>query len=155
MQTIRASKSLFLVALMLLASLSGCFGQNEETQEDSPIVFQIDYQMPTEVVMRSGEWHDFQLLGSGRAISVPNNVMLFVDGYIVPNGYAMVEGDSINGRFLLTPYVDEMKVTIVHPDGSGDVYELEVTQGMPIVNGDEWYERMEYITSVCPDTCLL
>ena len=102
--------------------------------------------------MRSGEWHEFQLLGNGRAISVPTDVMLFIDGYIIPNGYAMVEGESINGRLLLTPYVDEVKMTIVHADGTGDVYELQVTNGTPIVNGQEWMEKMEYITNVCPDT---
>ena len=36
MQTLKASKGLFLVSLMLLASLSGCFG--EEGAEDQPIV---------------------------------------------------------------------------------------------------------------------
>ena len=152
MQVERASKGMFLVALMLLASLSGCFGEDETIQEGVPIVFQIDYQMPSDVVLKSGEWHEFQLLGSGRAISVPNDVMLFVDGYIIPNGYAMVEGESINGKLLLTPYVDEVKLTIVHPDGTGTVYELDVTNGTPIVNGKEWMEKMEHITSVCPDT---
>ena len=75
MQVKRASKGLFLVALMLLASLSGCFGEDETVQEGVPIVFQIDYQMPEDVVLRSGEWHEFQLLGNGRAISVPTDVM--------------------------------------------------------------------------------
>ena len=89
MQVIRTSKSMFLVVLMLLASLSGCFGEEETVQEGVPIVFQIDYQQPSEVVMKSGEWHEFQLLGNGRAISVPTDVMLFVDGYIIPNGYAL------------------------------------------------------------------
>ena len=79
MQVKRASKSLFLVTLMLLASLSGCFGEDETVQEGVPIVFQIDYQMPEDVVLRSGEWHEFQLLGNGRAISVPTDVMLFVE----------------------------------------------------------------------------
>ena len=141
MQVERASKGMFLVALMLLASLSGCFGEDETIQEGVPIVFQIDYQMPSDVVLKSGEWHEFQLLGSGRAISVPNDVMLFVDGYIIPNGYAIVEGESINGKLLLTPYVDEVKLTIVHPDGTGTVYELDVTNGTPIVNGKEWRRK--------------
>ena len=152
MQVKRASKGLFLVALMLLASLSGCFGEDETVQEGVPIVFQIDYQMPEDVVLRSGEWHEFQLLGNGRAISVPTDVMLFVDGYIIPNGYAAVEGESINGKLLLTPYVDEVKLRIVHDDGTGDTYELAVTKGTPIVNGKEWMDKMEYITNVCPDT---
>ena len=152
MQVGRASKGMFLVALMLLASLSGCFGEEETIQEGVPIVFQIDYQTPSDVVLKSGEWHEFQLLGSGRAISVPNDLMLCVDGYIIPNGYAMVEGESMNGKLLLTPYVDEVKLTIVHPDGTGTAYELDVTNGTPIVNGKEWMEKMEHITSVCPDT---
>ena len=141
MQVGRASKGMFLVALMLLASLSGCFGEDETIQEGVPIVFQIDYQTPSDVVLKSGEWHEFQLLGSGRAISVPNDVMLFVDGYIIPNGYAMVEGESMNGKLLLTPYVDEVKLTIVHPDGTGTAYELDVTNGTPIVNGKEWMRK--------------
>ena len=120
MQVRRASKGVFLVSLMLLASLSGCFGEDDVVQEGVPIVFQIDYQMPEDAVLKSGEWHEFQLLGNGRAISVPTDVMLFIDGYIIPNGYAVVDGESINGRLLLTPYVDEVKLTIVHQDGSGD-----------------------------------
>jgi hypothetical protein len=102
--------------------------------------------------MKSGEWHEFQLLGNGRAISVPTDVMLFIDGFIIPNGYAMVEEESINGKLLLTPYVDEVKITIVHPDGTGDSYQMQVTNGTPIVNGEEWMDKMEYITNVCPDT---
>ena len=62
MQVERASKGMFLVALMLLASLSGCFGEDETIQEGVPIVFQIDYQMPSDVVLKSGEWHEFQLV---------------------------------------------------------------------------------------------
>ena len=79
MQAVRVSKGMFLVALMMLASLSGCFGEEEVVQEGVPIVFQVDYQMPEDVVMKSGEWHEFQLLGNGRAISVPTDVMLFID----------------------------------------------------------------------------
>ena len=45
-----------------------------------------------------------------------------------------------------------MKLTIVHDDGTGDTYELAVTNGTPIVNGKEWMDKMEYITNVCPDT---
>ena len=45
---------------MLLASLSGCFG--EEGAEGQPIVssiFQIDFTPPEEVTLRTGEWHEF------------------------------------------------------------------------------------------------
>ena len=142
MQAARVSKGMFLVALMMLASLSGCFGEEEVAQEGVPIVFQVDYQMPEDVVLKSGEWHEFQLLGNGRAISVPTDVMLFIDGFIIPNGYAVVEEESINGKLLLTPYVDEVKITIVHPDGTGDSYQMQVTNGTPIVNGKEWMDKM-------------
>ena len=79
MQVIRTSKNVFLVVLMMLF-LSGCFGEEEAVQGID--IFQIvinNHRM----LCASGEWHEFQLLGNGRAISVPTDVMLFVDGYII------------------------------------------------------------------------
>ena len=127
MQTLKASKGLFLVLLMLLASLSGCFG--EEGAEEQPIVssiFQIDFTPPEDVTLRTGEWHEFILEGNGRSLSVPTGVMLFVNDTILPNGYVTVNGDQINGKFLLTPYVEEATLTIVHPDGTGEALELSL-----------------------------
>ena len=153
MQPARVSKGLFLVLLMMLASLSGCFGEAEVEQPPVDSVFQIDYTSPNDVVMKTGEWHEFVLKGQGRALSVPTDVMLFVNGSVLPNGYATVEGDQLIGKLLLTPYVEEVKLTIVHPDGTGESFELVVAEGTPIVNGQDWMEKMEFITSVC--ACLL
>lgn len=153
MQTLKASKGLFLVLLMLLASLSGCFG--EEDSKDQPTassVFQIDFSPPEDVTLRTGEWHEFILQGDGRSLSVPTGVMLFVNGSVLPNGYVTVTGDQINGKFLLTPYVEEAKLTIIHPDGTGEALEMPITNGTPIVNGEEWLDKMEFITSVCTDS---
>ena len=153
MQTLKASKGLFLVLLMLLASLSGCFGEEDsDDQLTASSVFQIDFSPPEDVTLRTGEWHEFILQGNGRSLSVPTGVMLFVNGSVLPNGYVTVTGDQINGKFLLTPYVEEAKLTIVHPDGTGEALEMPITNGTPIVNGEEWLDKMEFITSVCTDS---
>ena len=99
MQPLEASKGLFLVLVMLLAPLSGCFG--EEASEDQPVVssiFQIDYTSPEDAVLRAGEWHEFILEGNGRSLSVPTGIMLFINGSVLPNGYVTVTGDQINGK---------------------------------------------------------
>jgi hypothetical protein len=152
MQAARASKGLFLVLLMMLASLSGCFGEAEVEQVPVDSVFQIDYSSPDSVELRTGEWHEFVLKGEGRSLSVPTDVMLFVNGSVLPNGFATVEGEQLVGKILLTPYVEEVKLTIVHPDGTGDSFEMQVTEGTPIVNGQDWMQKMEFITSVCADS---
>jgi len=137
---------------MFTATLSGCFGeQTKETKEEFPD-FQINFTPPDSAVLKTGEWNEFLLVGEGRAISVPNNVLLFIDDTLIPNGYAMVEGNQINGKLLPTPYAENVRITIVEDNGKGKSFDMELANGTPIISGAEWFEKMDFITSVCSDS---
>ena len=72
-------KSLLLISVLFSASMSGCFGENQSNDELEIAGFQIDFTDAADAELRGGEWHTFFLAGKGRAISVPNNVMMFID----------------------------------------------------------------------------
>ena len=92
--------------------------------------------------------------GKGRSISVPNNVMMFIDDVVVPNGFATVNDEQINGKLLPIPYAEQVSITIVEADGKGKSFEYNVAEGEPIISGSEWFEKMDFITSVCTDSTL-
>ena len=152
MHRLSALRGGFLVLLMLCAPLSGCIGEKDGIDDDEVGYFLIDSMKPNQAKLYTGQWHDFLLVGQGKAISVPTSVLLFIDGTVVSNGYAVVEGDQLTGRLLLTPYSNNVILTIVNSDGKGNSYEMEIEQGMPIVSGKEWFTKMDYITSVCGDS---
>ena len=145
-------KGIFLVALMFTATLSGCFGEEENEISYSVSDFQINFTDADDAVLYSGEWNEFILVGEGRSISVPGDVLLFLDGKVIPNGYAISEEQQMNGRLLLTPYAGDVSITIVNTDGSGDSYDFTAENGTPIVSGSEWFDKMDFITSVCSDS---
>ena len=64
-----------------------------------------------------------------------------------------MQGDEIlNGKILTTPYVESTVLNIVYADGSGTTIDLVVENGTAIVNGQEWFDKMEFILSVCSDS---
>ena len=143
---------LVIVLLLLGASLSGCFGGKEETETPVSSILQIDFENPSDAILRTGEWHQFSLEGNGYTLDVPDDVLLFVNDTIIPKGVVTVTEEKMNGLMLLTPYVSEVNLTLTHPNGKNDVVAIEVVNGTPIVNGEEWFEKMDYITSVCSDS---
>ena len=140
------------VLLLLGASLSGCFGGEEETETPVSSILQIDFENPSDVILRTGEWHQFSLEGNGYTLDVPDDVLIFVNDTIIPKGVVTVTEEKMNGLMLLTPYVSEVNLTLTHPNGKNDLIAIEVVNGTPIVNGEEWFEKMDYITSVCSDS---
>jgi len=143
---------LVIVLLLLGASLSGCFGGKEETETPVSSILQIDFEDPSDAILRTGEWHQFSLEGNGYTLDVPDDVLLFVNDTIIPKGVVTVTEEKMNGLMLLTPYVSEVNLTLTHPNGKNDLIAIEVVNGTPIVNGEEWFEKMDYITSVCSDS---
>ena len=143
---------LVIVLLLLGASLSGCFGGKEETETPVSSILQIDFENPSDAILRTGEWHQFSLEGNGYTLDVPDDVLLFVNDTIIPKGVVTVTEEKMNGLMLLTPYVSEVNLTLTHPNGKNDLIAIEVVNGTPIVNGEEWFEKMDYITSVCSDS---
>ena len=130
-------KSLLLISVLFSASMSGCFGENQSNDELEIAGFQIDFTDASDAELRGGEWHTFFLAGKGRAISVPNNVMMFIDDIVIPNGFATVTGEQISGKLLPIPYADQVRITIVEANGKGKSYEYDVLDGEPIVSGSE------------------
>ena len=77
-------RALLLVLLMIIAPLSGCFGETEEVESvNLEVALTIDGLAPSEATFRAGEWHDLLLMGEDLRISAPaHDVLLFVDGVI-------------------------------------------------------------------------
>jgi hypothetical protein len=142
-----------LVLLMLVAPLSGCFGEDEVEKIEVSDVFLIDAKDPSEISLNAGEYHDFILVGEGQRLVVPVDVFLIVNGTLVQSGEIMVGDEGqIGGKILTTPYTTEANLTIYHPDGLSTLLEIPMIDGTPIVNGEEWFEKMDFITSVCSDS---
>ena len=142
-----------LVLLMASASTAGCFSDDEETNyPKAEEILTIDFLPPQDAVVRSGEWHDFTLQGKGRMLHVPSDVLLFVNDTFQVNSMVTVEGDLLHGKILTTPYVKEVVIQLMHADGSIEDVTMEVVEGTPVISGKEWYEKMEFITSVCDDS---
>ena len=147
------AKSLLLVLLLFMHQMAGCFGENSSDDEISP-----DFKSTSQAEdaeLNGGEWHTFLLAGKGRSISVPNDVMMFIDDIVVPNGFATVNDEQINGKLLPIPYAEQVSITIVEADGKGKSFLYDVAEGEPIISGSEWFEKMDFITSVCTDSTLL
>ena len=106
-------KGVLLVLIMFSASMAGCFGENSTDEELDIAGFQIDFTEAKDAQLKGGEWHTFFLAGKGRSISVPNNVMMFIDDVIVPNGFATVNDEQINGKLLPIPYAELVSITLL------------------------------------------
>ena len=144
--------ALLLASIFILAPLSGCFGEEEVENVAASSVLQIDYLDPSDAIMRTGEWHDFTLDGEGYSLVSPSDILLFVDNtYVVTH---QVDGGklTVKGMILTTPFTDNVTLSLIHPDGSSEQIEVELTNGTPIVSGSEWFEKMDFITSVCSDS---
>lgn len=148
----RTPSVLLMVFLLLGASISGCFGEKESAKLDVDSILQIDFSSPSEAILKTGEWHQFTLEGDGESLSVPSDVLIFVDGVAIPGGIVTVTNEKLNGRLLLTPYANEVNLTIISKDGVEERVPMNVENGTPIVSGEEWYEKMDFITSICPDS---
>lgn len=142
-----------LIVLMIMAPLAGCFGQAEESEMQNTDALKIDFLPAGEAEMRAGEWHIFTLEGEGTRLVVPQDVLLFVNDSIVPLGVVQVQNsDLLTGKIITTPYVNATSLTVVHEDGTASKIDITVGAGTPIVNGEEWFDKMEFILSVCADS---
>ena len=79
-------------------------------------------------------------------------MLLFGNGPVIPDGIVTVTDEKLNGRLLLTPYVVDVNLTVFYPDGASEIVAMNVQNGTPIVSGEEWFEKMDFITSVCSDS---
>lgn len=142
-----------LIVLMIMAPLAGCFGQAEENEMQNTDALKIDFLPAGEAEMRAGEWHIFTLEGEGTRLVVPQDVLLFVNDSIVPLGVVQVQNsDLLTGKIITTPYVNATSLTVVYDDGTASKIDITVGAGTPIVNGQEWFDKMEFILSVCADS---
>ncbi len=140
--------ALLLMALMLLAPMSGCIGGTpEEEVIDADATLTIDGLPATEATVRLGEWHDLLLIGEGLRLSAPaHDVFLFVNGSMDLDSSVPVEGDRLSFLLLTTPYTEVVELTIYDQNGRKTMFSLPIENGTPIVNGQEWFEKMDYIT---------
>ena len=148
----RRLSALVLATLFVIAPLAGCFGSDEKETVVAAASFQIDFVDPEEAVLRTGEFHDFTLEGKGNTISTEPDVLIFINDTYVKSHSVMVEDNTVFGQFITTPYTTEVNITFMSSDGQSQVVNVPITEGTPIVNGEEWFEKIDFITSVCTDT---
>lgn len=148
----RKTAGTLMVFLLLCTSLSGCFGVDDGDKASVESILQIDFENPAQSVLKTGEWHQFALEGDGHSLQVPADVLIFVNDTIIPEGSVTVTDGRLNGLLLLTPYVTEVELVLQYPDQSTEYISMNVATGTPIVNGQDWFEKMDYITSVCSDS---
>tara|TARA_B100000683_G_scaffold60346_1_gene58594 strand:- start:189 stop:1595 length:1407 start_codon:yes stop_codon:yes gene_type:complete len=148
----RRPKAFMLTCLFVLASLAGCFGEEKEDVIDPSESFQVGFVNPEDAVIRTGEFNDFTLEGKGNSITTEPNVLIFINGTYVKGHTVTVEENTIFGQFLTTPLTTHVNITFTDDRGISQILEISVTDGVPIVNGEEWFEKTDFITSVCSDT---
>ena len=151
----RRMVALMLVLIFSLAPLSGCLGEEGEPDAVDPAsAFQIDFVDPEDAVLRSGEYHMFTLDGDGYTISSQDDVLLFVNGTYVFDHQITAGKETVAGKILTTPYVTSVNFTFTDDRGRTEIVNVPITEGTPIVNGEEWFRKIDFITSVCSDTTL-
>jgi hypothetical protein len=149
----KSVKSFAIIAIIFLAPLAGCFGNSDTPTIDLKEILLIDYLAPGEVTIKTGQWHDILLDGDGYRLQAPIDVLLFVNGTIILDGMIEVVGDDVlKAKLLTTPYTTDANLTLIHPNGATSKVELVMEEAIPIVNGEDWFEKMDFITSVCSDS---
>jgi hypothetical protein len=148
----RQLTALVLTGLFLIAPLAGCFGEDEKVSTTPADAFQIYFVNPDEAVLRVGEFHDFTLEGKGNAISTDSDVLIFVNGTYIKSHMVMVEDATVYGKILTTPYTTEVNIAFMDSEGKTAAVAVGITNGTPVVNGEEWFDKMDFITSVCSDS---
>jgi len=143
-----------MMCLFLFASLSGCFGEEEIESFESEDILLINGMKSDDTTMFRGELHDFILRGKNMVMSTDEpDVLFFINGSIVPSGMVSSDDtDVLSGLILTTPYTEEVTLELMNEDGFKTNVIIPIENGTPIVNGEDWYEKMEFITSVCSDS---
>ena len=144
--------AIILTSVFVLAPLSGCFGNAEATAVDAADDFQIDFVDPTDATIKTGEWHDFTLEGEGNAISTEADVLLFVNGSYIPDHIVYGGENTVKGMLLTTPYTTDVNITFMNSKGESQILQIAIANGTGIVNGQDWFEKMDFITSICSDS---
>jgi hypothetical protein len=143
-----------MMCLFIFASLSGCFGEEEIESFESEDILLINGMKSDDTTMFRGELHDFILRGKNMVMSTDApDVLFFINGSIVPSGMVSSDDmDVLSGHILTTPYTEEVTLELMNEDGFKTSVIVPIENGTPIVNGEDWYEKMEFITSVCSDS---
>ena len=149
-------RACLLALLMVVAPLSGCMGENDVASSvDIEAALTIDGEAPQDAEIRAGEWHDVLLMGEDLRLSAPaHDVWLFVDGVLDIDSSVPVDGDRVLVQLLTTPYTEHVELVVWAKDGTKSVLNRSVSNGTPILTGEAWYEKMDYITCDTPsDDC--
>ena len=140
----RQATALLVLTLLLGAPLSGCLGSADATR-GADLKMEIEFEPLGDLPLKRGELAFFTLEGSG-TLTVPDTVLIVVNGSVVTDGVLEVV-DEARGHLLIPPTTANATIPL-----NSDAYELDLVEGTPIVTGEDWYDKMEFITSVCADS---
>ncbi|MEK9730817.1 MAG: M28 family peptidase [Candidatus Poseidoniales archaeon] len=140
--------------LLLIGPLAGCFGEEEAEKVIISDILFIDGKVTSDATLYRGEMHDFLLRGENLVLyTEQDDVLLFVNGSIVPTGEIRTdENEVLGGWILTTPYTETVELQVMNNAGITSQLTIPLENGTPVVNGEDWYEKMEFITSVCSDS---
>ena len=144
----------FMICLFVMASLSGCFGEDDLPSFEAEELLLIGGQKAEQSMMKKGEIHDFILSGTDMKMTTTQaDVLFFINGSIVPSGIVTTGDQEVtSGLILTTPYTEQVVLEVMNNQGQTSIINVAIENGTPIVNGEDWYEKMEFITSVCADS---
>ena len=151
----RSALAMTMVLLFISAGLAGCFGNEEVSPGVDNLFLEIENEPAGVVSLPRGQPLSIEFSGEGGAwVEVPDDVLIFVNHSLVPTGYIELEGDEeIHGMIMATPYTLEPVIIKVRgADASTKEITLTLENATPVVSGEEWYDKMEFITSVCSDS---
>ena len=144
--------AIILTGIFIIAPLSGCFGEEEQSVVKAEENLTINFLTPDNAVAKAGEFTSFTLEGNGNAIMTEADALLFVNGTYIKSHSIMAEDEMVFGQILTTPYSTNLNITFMDSSGRTEVIQIDVGEGTPIITGAEWFEKMDFITSVCADT---
>lgn len=144
--------AILLTTIFFIAPLAGCFGDDEETIVKVEESFVIDYKRPNEAVLKLGNFTSFTLEGEGNGIMTEPDVFLFVNHTYVKSHSVRVDDFMVHGYILTTPYATQANITFMDTEGRTEIIQVPIEEHRHIVNGQEWFQKMDYITSICEDT---
>ena len=148
----RTISAILMTTVFISSTVVGCFGEGENIEVNPSKHFEIDFVSPEDAIIRAGEFHHFTLEGEGNKISTEEDVFLFVNGTYLNEHEITATESTLYGWILTTPYTTDVNITFTSSEGGSKIIKIPTTNGTPIVNGEEWFEKIDFITSVCSDS---
>ena len=117
--------AVILTGIFIIAPISGCFGEEEQSVVKAEENLTINFLTPDNAVAKAGEFTSFTLEGNGNAIMTEADALLFVNGTYIKSHSIMAEDEMVFGQILTTPYSTNLNITFMDSSGRSEVIQIE------------------------------